>query len=278
MFERILFRRSNLSRHRNGPYAKERERYLTLMMEEGRSLPTLRQIAHLLFHMAEQLPLSLPSVTPTQIEVAARQWSTTLVRCRSSRHRMETKFVFHATNWLRMLGRLQEPESQLPFTTEQDAFLHFEQQERGLADASLKMHMTHLRPFLNWAADQVKTLRKITPEDLSRYFAWQAAQRRWKRATISNHVKALRNILRFAESMNWCAASLASTIDAPRIYKFERLPSRTILLAVMVRPDGISRSSSSPLANTLTWVPPTSITRTLGVFVSSGTKSKVRDR
>jgi len=103
MFERILFRRSNLSRHRNGPYAKERERYLTLMMEEGRSLPTLRQIAHLLYHMAEQLPLSLPSVTPTQIEVAARQWSTTLVRCRSSRHRMETKFVFHATNWLRML-------------------------------------------------------------------------------------------------------------------------------------------------------------------------------
>ena len=42
MFERILFRRSNLSRHRNGPYAKERERYLTLLMEEGRSMPTLR--------------------------------------------------------------------------------------------------------------------------------------------------------------------------------------------------------------------------------------------
>ena len=224
MFERILFRRSNLSRHRNGPYAKERERYLTLLMEEGRSLPTLRQIANLLYHMAEQLPLSLPSVTATQIEAAARQWSATLVRCRISRHRMETKFVFHATNWLRMLGRLQKPESKLPFTTEQDAFLHFEQQERGLADASLKMHKTHLRPFLNWAADQVKTLRKITPEDLSRYFVWQAAQRRWKRTTISNHVKALRNFFRFAESMNWCAAGLANTIDAPRIYKFERLP------------------------------------------------------
>ena len=108
MFERILFRRSNLSRHRNGPYAKERERYLTLLMEEGRSMPTLRQIANLLYHMAEQLPLSLPSVTPTQIEAAARQWSATLVRCRISRHRMETKFVFHATNWLRMLGSFTE--------------------------------------------------------------------------------------------------------------------------------------------------------------------------
>ena len=37
MFERILFRRSDLSRHRNGPYAKERERYLTSLMEEGRA-------------------------------------------------------------------------------------------------------------------------------------------------------------------------------------------------------------------------------------------------
>jgi hypothetical protein len=85
MFERILFRRSDLSRHRNGPYAKERERYLTLLMEEGRAQPTLRQIANLLYHMAEQLPLSLPSVTPSQIEAAARQWSTALVRCHSSR-------------------------------------------------------------------------------------------------------------------------------------------------------------------------------------------------
>lgn len=134
MFEKILYRRSNLTRHRNGPYAKERERYLTLLMEEGRGLPTLRQIAKLLYHMAEQLPLSLPSVTSTQIEAAARQWSTALVCCHSSRHRMETKFVFHATNWLRMLGRLQEPVSQLPFTTELDAFLHFEREEHGLGN------------------------------------------------------------------------------------------------------------------------------------------------
>jgi site-specific recombinase XerD len=121
MFERILSRRSDLSRHRNGPYAEERERYLTLLMEEGRSRPTLRQIANLLYHMAEQLPLSLPSVTPTQIEAAARQWSTTLT-------------------------------------------------------------------------------------------------------TISNHVKALRNFFRFAQSMNWCVPGLANTIEAPRIYKLERLP------------------------------------------------------
>lgn len=152
------------------PYAKERERYLRLLMEEGRAQPTLRQIANLLYHMAEQIPLSLPSATPSQIEAAARQWSTALVRCRISRHRMETKFVFHATNWLRMLGRFQQPVSQLPFTTELDPFLHFEQQEHGLADASLMMHRTHLRLFLNWAADHIKTLRKITPEDISRYF------------------------------------------------------------------------------------------------------------
>lgn len=86
------------------------------------------------------------------------------------------------------------------------------------------MHKRCLRQFLDWVPDQAKTLRELTPEDISRYFAWQTARRRWKRTTISNHVKALRNFFRFAQSMSWCEPDLASTIEAPCIYKLERLP------------------------------------------------------
>src|ERR1017187_3168524 len=45
-----------------------------------------------------------------------------------------------------------------------------------------------------------------------------------------------------------------------------RLTLRTILAAVIFEPDGILRSSRCPVAITLTWVPPTSITRTLLTF------------
>src|SRR5579859_1061793 len=43
---------------------------------------------------------------------------------------------------------------------------------------------------------------------------------------------------------------------------------RTILAAVIVGPEGISRRSFCPLARTLTWVPPTSTTRTLRGFLA----------
>jgi integrase/recombinase XerD len=224
MFEKILSRRFHLNRHRNGLYAEERERYLALLMEEGRSRSILKAVTTLLYCMAERLPLDRATVTPTQIEAAARQWSSALGGCESYRHNMERWFVFHATNWLRMLGRLQEPVLRLPFATELDAFLQFEQQERGFADASLEREKRCLRRFLNWAAVQIKTLHKVTPEDISRYFGWQATQRRWKRTTISVHVTALRNFFRFAQSMSWCVPDLAATIDAPRIYRLERLP------------------------------------------------------
>src|SRR6185437_16256819 len=117
MFEKILSRRFHLNRHRSGPYAEERERYLTLLMEEGRSRSILKAVTSLLYCMAERLPLDRATVTPTQIEAAARQWSTTRGGCESYRHNMERWFVFHATNWMRMLGRLQEQPSKQAFTS-----------------------------------------------------------------------------------------------------------------------------------------------------------------
>jgi site-specific recombinase XerD len=224
MFEKVLSRRFHLNRHRNGPYAEERERYLALLMQEGRSRSILKAVTTLLYCMAEQLPLHCTIVVPAQIEAAARRWSATLGGVQSYRHNMERWFVFHATNWLRMLGRLQEPVLRLPFAAELDAFLHFEQQERGFADATVEREKRSLRRFLRWAASQVKTLREIAPEDISRYFGWQSTQRRWKRTTISVHVSALRNFFRFAQSMSWCVPDLAGAIDAPRIYRLERLP------------------------------------------------------
>src|SRR6266481_3596830 len=46
------------------------------------------------------------------------------------------------------------------------------------------------------------------------------------------------------------------------------LTKRTILRGVIVGPDGYFRGSFSPLASILTFVPPTSITRTLGDFAA----------
>ena len=223
MFEQILSRPADLNRHRNGPYAAEREHYLALLMAEGRSRSVLCCLTGLLYRMAKHLPLDR-HLTLSDIKTVARQWAATGRWAEKNRHTAEAYFTFHAIKWLRSLGRLQEPASQRRFAQELDAFLRFEEQERDLALASLVRENSCLRSFFHWAAGEVETLNKITPDDISRYFSWQATHHRWKRTTYVSHVIVLRNFFRFAESRNWCVRGLADTIDSPRIYKLEHLP------------------------------------------------------
>jgi hypothetical protein len=81
VFEQILSSRVHINRHRNGPYASERERYLRFLMEEGRSRSILQAITGLLYCIAEQLPLDSATVTHAQIEAAAKQWRATRGGC-----------------------------------------------------------------------------------------------------------------------------------------------------------------------------------------------------
>ena len=109
MFEKILSRRFHINRHRSGPYAAERERYLALLMDEGRSRSVLKAVTPLLYCMAEHLPLASARVSSTQIEAAAKHWAPHFFDLRRTGIWRRRWFVFHATNWMRLLGRLQEP-------------------------------------------------------------------------------------------------------------------------------------------------------------------------
>jgi integrase/recombinase XerD len=224
LFEQTLSRRIDINRHCNGPYAVERDRYLSFLVAEGRSRSILKAVTGLLYCMAEHLPLDQATITPAQIEAAAKLRSASLGGCKSYRHNMERWFVFHATNWLRFLGRLQMPPTKQAFAAELDAFLHFEEQERGFASATIVRARQSLSIFLSWIAGRHRTLRAITPEDISSYISTMSGQHRWKRTTIVAHVSVLRNFIRFAQTKRWCAPDLVDTIDAPRIYKLEGLP------------------------------------------------------
>lgn len=224
MFEKILSRRFHLNRHRKGPYATERERYLAFLIAEGRSRSILKAVTGLLYCMAERLPLDSAFVTPRQIEDAAKQWSATRGGCKSYQHNMGRWFAFHATNWMRVLGRLQEQPSKQAFASELETFVTFEEQERGFAPATVVRVERCLSEFLNWVGGERNALRKIMPEDIAGYVSRMSAEHRWRRTTIVAVVSVLRTFFRFAQSRRWCTPDLVDTIDAPRIYKLEGLP------------------------------------------------------
>jgi site-specific recombinase XerD len=223
MFDQILSRQFHILRHRSGPYSEERQRYLSFLIEEGRSRITLQGIGSLLYSIAHLVPLDGP-VTIVQIEAAADEYGKTRHCSSRSLYVAKRWFVYHATKWLRLLSRLQEPVAVQAFGDELEAFLTFEVRERGLALATIANRRRWMPAFLAWLATQVQSLEKVTPDHIARYFATVGVQRRWKRTTISFAVNQLRQFFRFAESKHWCQPGVAATIDAPRLYSLERLP------------------------------------------------------
>ncbi len=222
MFEKLFPHRATAARYHQSPFAAERQLYLPKLMEEGRSIETLRNIAWISMYLARFLPLHQATITPADIEAAAATWAMTTHRSATCVHIGKREFVFHATNWMRLLGRLQEPEVKRPFAAEADAFLQFAVGERGLSPSTIRHYRVCVGEFLCWVEEQKKALLEVTLEDLSSYFQ-VLAQRGLKRTSIALHVAKLRNFFRFAESRHWCRSGL-SILDAPRIYRLESLP------------------------------------------------------
>ncbi len=122
MFDQLLSRQFHILRHRSGPYSEERQRYLSFLIQEGRSRKTLQDICGLLYSIAHLLPWDGP-VTIPQIEVAADEYGKTRHCSGQGVHAAKRWFVYHATKCLRLLGRLHEPVAEQPFGLELEAVI-----------------------------------------------------------------------------------------------------------------------------------------------------------
>jgi hypothetical protein len=118
MFDQFFTQPSTIVHHDTAPYAAERRLYLSHLMEEGRSRNSLRLTAELLISYAQRLPLHGAEVHSTDIQKSAEAWAKTRRRSASCLRIGKREFFFHATRWLRLLGRLCEPEVEHPFASE----------------------------------------------------------------------------------------------------------------------------------------------------------------
>lgn len=142
MFEQIFKAPHTLMRHRQGPLADERTRYLAQLMEGGASRSTLRHAAMFLLGFAARIDMTGDQkVSPEQIDRAADDWArrkkpseTRPTESDDSRERFRSV----ARAGLRFLGRWQAPK--LPPHAHADLIADFAvsmRQERGLAEGSV---------------------------------------------------------------------------------------------------------------------------------------------
>ncbi len=224
MPERFVEHPYHLARHHAAPLLEERRLYLSHVMKEGRAFATLKCIAVILLAIAQHLRIDKRPVTFKQIKGAAERWLRRFRRGCSPRvrHVERAKFIFHARNWLRFLGKLDLTPRRHRFSSKIEEFRGFQKDERGLAETTVLLREKDVTRFFLWIGRR-KSLQQITVEDISQYL--QSTQiSSWKRTSIGLHLSSLRAFFRFAASRNWCQPGLAETIDGPRLYRHERLP------------------------------------------------------
>jgi site-specific recombinase XerD len=227
MFTQFVKSTRALERYRNGPFARERQQYLTHLCQRGHSKGRLTGVNIQLLAIAQRLRITAHKrVTKAEVSRAAEIWIKERTQ-RSSRPQTaamaRTDFVSIASGWLRFLGCLDETRPTLPFASQLDQFLTHLRGERGLSEATVIQRKWALELFLSWLAARRRVIATVTPKDISEFFSASRA-RAWKRCTISGCVDSLRSFFRYAASRSWCAPDISETIDKPRLYCHEVLP------------------------------------------------------
>ena len=227
MFERRYPDDFHLNRHRNGRMPTERERYLAFadcrgpfpIDLEGRSRTcsiAWQSAFHSMMQQSRQRRLKLLPSSGALRSAAARATGTTW------RDGLSSTRPTGCDSWAVCRCRVIKQA----FATELDAFLRFEEQERGFAPATI-VRVKHSLSRCSLTGLPVGTRRcaRLRPKTSPRYISTMSGQRRWKRTTIvafmSRHCAtsyALRS--RGAGAQR----DLVDTIDAPRIYELEGLP------------------------------------------------------
>ena len=227
--EEVFSGRIDTPYHHNGPFADERVRYLAHLLKRGWARATVIGTACKLAAFAARVDIHCEGgVTVAQIEAAAEDWMSRrkhYFRRDIGPRKARTKFVSDATNWLRFIGRLKEPEcSPVPYADLLAEFCAFLEQERDLSSATIRKRRHDTLAFLVWFEQQHCPFNEITVRDVERFLGLPRS-RPWSRVTIAGCVASLRSFFRYAGVQKWCAPNIAATIDAPRLYTLDALPT-----------------------------------------------------
>jgi site-specific recombinase XerD len=220
MLEQLFRDKSALARHRTGPYAEERERYLQNCAEHGAMRTALRVKANELLWLCQHLPRDAAQGIdlPTLQEIARERRSF----CKGAT--TEKRLVDIGRPWLRFLGWWQVLTTALRFQIHLERYVTWMRDERGFSSATVVQWRSKIRDFLQWYERTDRPLRALEPSDVDVYFVTEGA-RRWCRVTTSSIAAALRVFLRYMAECGECDPRVAEAIRGPRLYTQESLPS-----------------------------------------------------
>jgi site-specific recombinase XerD len=230
MFEQLFQHPQALARHRDGPLAEERRRYVAHCAAQQMAVWTLRRIANYTLVVAKVLRLAdRPGelITAGEIEAEAKRWARHRAQppTRPVREHARRGFQRQALRWLQFLGRLQPPATApRPYAAQIAQFTDYQLRERGLSPNTVEGERRALHQFLSQLEQAGRPLRTLSITQVDELLATKIGEAKWTRRYLSTWVSILRPFLRFAEGRGWCRPGLADALMAPRVFRHESLP------------------------------------------------------
>ena len=226
--ESLFLWKSTRARHRTAPLLKEREEFLTHLLNQGCSLQRTRTIASFVIAILQVMEMTeLRVVARADIELAARKWKVDGLyhQNRQAGPSSESTFTYVAEKWFRFNHALLIPDKiPVPSTGLVDDFAAAMKHQKGLSPASIKGYHSRSALFLLWLAEQRgKTLQDLCQTDIDAYLDSKRLIG-WKERTLATQCQAMRTFLRYAELQGWCAHGLANGIESPTLPKFDTIP------------------------------------------------------
>ena len=148
MFGTLFQYRAIIARHRSGPFAEARERFLNHCASQGLARATLVRRARELLVIVERIDITLgEAIGLSTIEAAADRWAREQRRRqRAQGQRWSREFFVHmAKAWLHFLGRLELPKPKIvPIADRLADFAAYQREERGLSPATIRNQSWHV--------------------------------------------------------------------------------------------------------------------------------------
>lgn len=228
MFETLFSYPRVLARHRDGPSALERERFLLDRANAGASRQTLLHLASELLLVARQLNPDLQkSIDVQEVQAAADRWARHQQqhgRIRDARF-CRQRFVQTATGWLRFLGRMEEPLAKpAQFADTIGEFADYMCEERGLSPRTIHNRCWHVQAFLHWLVEQGGFVAAVRLEQIDAFLTTKGTEG-WCRVSVATIAAALRSFFRFEAGRGRCTTDFAFGITGPRLFAHETLPA-----------------------------------------------------
>jgi site-specific recombinase XerD len=219
MFQELLTSATALRRHKDAPFAAERERYLQHCLDAGATCGSLRVKHNELLWAAKLLDADAPcGIDSEKLK--------TIVARRTAIHNSPTteqRFIDITRPWLKFLGWWKERTEVCEYQYVLDQYCRWMHDELGFAGSTIAHCRDCVRYFLKWCSTTGLKFHLLKPRDIDSYFIDESAHR-WNRVTVATVAGVLRIFLRYAATQGWCDPRVAQTIRGPRIYKQESLP------------------------------------------------------